>query len=89
MVRAYALGLGLIRVYFNTANRQTTEFSNLNWVNQILKRSFDIVGAARRSGFIYPDHSHFHFSDKIDDGGPAFFSQTRLEKTDAGFDCIN
>jgi len=50
----------------------------LNWINQILKRCFDIVGALVGLGLSFPIILLSMIAIKIDDGGPAFFSQTRI-----------
>ena len=78
LARAFALGIGLVMGLTYTSYRQTIKFTNLNFINQILKRIFDIIGATVGMVLSVPIILFSIFAIKIDDGGPAFFSQTRI-----------
>ena len=78
LVRAYALGIGLVMGLSHTSYRRTIKFSNLNLLSQILKRLCDIIGAAAGLVLSSPIILFSIIAIKMDDGGPAFFSQTRI-----------
>ncbi len=78
IVRAFALGFGLFLGLFHTTNSKAQKYRKLNWINQILKRCFDIVGALLGLSLSFPIILLSMIAIKIDDGGPAFFSQTRI-----------
>jgi lipopolysaccharide/colanic/teichoic acid biosynthesis glycosyltransferase/GT2 family glycosyltransferase len=78
LVRAYAQGFGLIVGLFYISTKPKKKFQNLNFANQFLKRFFDILGAMAGLLISFPIILLSIIAIKLDDGGPAFFSQTRI-----------
>ena len=87
LVRAYALGIGSVMGLFHTSTHQTNKFHNQNWANQILKRLFDLLGAFVGLVVSFPLIFLSIIAIKLDDGGPAFFSQTRVGENGRKFKC--
>ena len=78
LVRAYALGIGLFIGLFHRSYHRATQFQNFSFINQIIKRVFDFLGALIGLVFSSPLILLSVLAIKFEDGGPALFSQIRV-----------
>jgi len=88
IVRAAALGAGLVAGFTHFAAQPTSHRPVISLINQVVKRLMDIVGATVGLIFSAPIVAVVSILIKLDSPGPVFYTQTRIGENGRAFRII-